>query len=185
MKGQFLLAGMGGQGVLFATRVLAYSAVAEGNKVLGSETHGMAQRGGSVVSHLKVGDYESPMVRAGGADFLLSFESTETYRYLHMLRAGATAYVNSARRNFLDAEVAAALEASDIAVHTLDAFRIAKRLRAPLSANLVVVGFARASGPPGIGFEQFRETVRHMSPPRFAKKNVAAFDAGVEAWQHR
>jgi len=185
MKGQFLLAGMGGQGVLFATRVLAYCAVAEGNKVLGSETHGMAQRGGSVVSHLKVGDYESPMVRAGGADFLLSFESTETYRYLHMLRTGATAYVNAADPGFLDADVAAALKERDIAVHTVDAFRIATRLKAPLSANLVVVGFARASGPPGKGLEMFRETVGRISPPRFAKKNLAAFDAGVEAWQSR
>lgn len=185
MKGQFLLAGTGGQGVLFATRVLAYCAVAEGNKVLGSETHGMAQRGGSVVSQLKVGDYESPMVRAGGADFLLSFESSETYRHLHMLRDGATAYVNAPNLKFLDEDVAAALEARDIQVHTVDAFRIAKRLKTPLSANLVVVGFARASGPSGTGFEQFRETVRQVSPPRFAKKNVAAFDAGVEAWQTR
>ena len=185
MRGQFLLAGMGGQGILFATRVLAYCAVAEGNKVLGSETHGMAQRGGSVVSHLKVGNYESPMVRAGGADFLLSFEPMEAYRYLHMLRIGGTAYVNTKDAGFLDAEVAAALQERDVAIHTVDAFRIARELKAPLSANLVVVGFARASGPPGKGFEMFRETVGRISPPRFAETNLGAFDAGVEAWKSR
>jgi len=185
MRGQFLLAGMGGQGVLFATRVLAYCAVAEGNRVLGSETHGMAQRGGSVVSHLKVGDYESPMVRDGNADFLLSFEPGESYRYFHMLRAGAAAFVNAADPDFLDPAVAAALSERAIDVHTVDAFGVATRLGASLSANLVVVGFARASGPPGHGFELFRDTVGRVSPAGFADKNLAAFDAGVEAWRSR
>ena len=183
MKGQFLLAGVGGQGVLFATRVLAYSAVAEGMKVLGSETHGMAQRGGSVVSHLKVGDYESPMVRPGGADFLLSFESGESYRYFHMLRSGGTAYINAVVPDFLDSAVAAALSKRGIDVYTVDAFRIARRLGALLSVNLVVVGFARASGPPGKEFDRFRDTLGRVSPARFAEKNLAAFDAGAEAWR--
>ena len=71
---QLIISGVGGQGILFVTRLLAETAIAAGMPVLTSETHGMAQRGGIVISHLKVGEYTSPLVRPGQADGLLSLK---------------------------------------------------------------------------------------------------------------
>ncbi|MBW1888117.1 MAG: 2-oxoacid:acceptor oxidoreductase family protein, partial [Deltaproteobacteria bacterium] len=68
------LCGLGGQGILFMTRVLAQAALDKGFNVMGAETHGMAQRGGSVISHLRLGDIESSLVMAGSARFLLSLD---------------------------------------------------------------------------------------------------------------
>ncbi|MCJ7684480.1 MAG: 2-oxoacid:acceptor oxidoreductase family protein, partial [Desulfobacteraceae bacterium] len=68
----FVLSGLGGQGILFMTKLLARSAVNKGLKILVAETHGMAQRGGSVVSHLRVGDVKGSLVRAGSAHILLA-----------------------------------------------------------------------------------------------------------------
>src|SRR6266567_1527824 len=68
---QLIISGVGGQGILFITRILAETAIAKGLPVLTSETHGMAQRGGIVISHLKIGEFSSPLVRPGHADGLI------------------------------------------------------------------------------------------------------------------
>nr|NJM02148.1 hypothetical protein [Desulfobacula sp.] len=82
----YVLSGLGGQGILFMTKVFAAAALEKGYNVLGAETHGMAQRGGSVVSHLRVGEARSSLVRAGAADFLISMDESEAYRYLPYLK---------------------------------------------------------------------------------------------------
>ena len=91
---QLVVAGVGGQGILFATRLLEEAALARGLPVLGAETHGMSQRGGSVLSHFKVGPFRSPMVRRGTADCLLGMELTEAYRNAAYLRPGGLAILN-------------------------------------------------------------------------------------------
>jgi indolepyruvate ferredoxin oxidoreductase beta subunit len=181
MRGQFVLAGVGGQGVLFATKVLSAYARAAGQNVLGSETHDMAQRGGSVASHLKAGDYRSSLVRSASADFLFSFEPTETYRNIHFLRPGGTCFVNAPDAGFMDKQIAADLAARNIKVLTIDADRISSELDAPLAANLVLLGFAAVADPTGADVELFQETVKKLSPERFRKKNLAAFAAGIAA----
>jgi len=75
IRQQILISGIGGQGVLFVTRLLAEAAIARGLPVFTCETHGMAQRGGTVVSHLKVGEFYSPLIRAGQADGMLVLKS--------------------------------------------------------------------------------------------------------------
>src|SRR3990170_8068403 len=92
---KLLLAGVGGQGVVFATRLLAGTAAGMGLPVLASETHGMSQRGGSVLAHLKVGGTAAPLIRRGTADALLAFDRDEALRNLPFLRAGAAAYINT------------------------------------------------------------------------------------------
>ena len=69
---QIVISGVGGQGVIFVTRILAEAAIRKGFSVFTSETHGMAQRGGTVISHLKVGDFSSPLIRPFKADGLLA-----------------------------------------------------------------------------------------------------------------
>lgn len=68
MKQQLIVSGVGGQGVLFVTRLLGHAGMEEGHNVLTSETHGMAMRGGTVISHVKIGPFMSPLVREGQAD---------------------------------------------------------------------------------------------------------------------
>lgn len=90
-----LLSGVGGQGILLASRVLAETALAAGFEVKKAEVHGMAQRGGSVVSHIRYGDVVfSPLIPKGEADFLVSFEALETLRYLDFLHERSTIIFN-------------------------------------------------------------------------------------------
>ena len=100
-----VLCGLGGQGILFMTRVLSQTALSKGMDIMGAETHGMAQRGGSVVSHLRIGDIKGSLVRADSAHFLLALEENEGYRNLPFLAMGARMYVNSNSGDFPREEV--------------------------------------------------------------------------------
>ena len=81
-----IISGVGGQGVLLLTRVFSEVALKDGYSIIGSEDHGMSQRGGSVITHLKIGDFDSPLVKKGNADVLLSLEKNEAYKTLHYLK---------------------------------------------------------------------------------------------------
>jgi indolepyruvate ferredoxin oxidoreductase beta subunit len=90
-----IFAGVGGQGVLTASEVLARAALHEGLECKKSEVHGMAQRGGSVISHVRVGEtVHSPVIPEGGADFLVAFEKLEGLRFAHYLRPGGKVILN-------------------------------------------------------------------------------------------
>ncbi len=90
-----ILSGVGGQGIILASRVLAEAALASGNQVKVSETHGMAQRGGSVVTHVRYGPRAfSPLISWGQADYMIGFEKLEAVRCLPFLKAGGLWIVN-------------------------------------------------------------------------------------------
>jgi indolepyruvate ferredoxin oxidoreductase beta subunit len=180
---KLILSGVGGQGVLFATSILSETALALGYDVLGSETHGMSQRGGSVISHLKIGTYASPLVRQGTADVLLAFDEDEAYRTLAFLKRGGVSFINSARGDFWDEGVKGYLIKNEIAAHSYSADEVAVSLGSARSANLVLIG--RALSVPGLRFEpqQIRETIERISPPRFRELNLRAFEAGLRRGQ--
>jgi indolepyruvate ferredoxin oxidoreductase beta subunit len=90
-----VLCGLGGQGILFMTKVLAEDALRRKIPVLGAETHGMAQRGGSVVSHLRMGNAKSSLVSSGQARFLLALDPWEAYRNLPFLAPGGFLFANA------------------------------------------------------------------------------------------
>ena len=93
-----LVCGIGGQGVMTATEILAEAAIAEGHDVKKTEVAGMAQRGGVVTSHLRFGPRVlSPQIEPGTADVLLGFEAAEALRWTHYLKQDAIALVNTAR----------------------------------------------------------------------------------------
>ena len=97
MNKDILICGVGGQGTVLASRVLAAAAMAEGSPVHSAETIGMAQRGGSVTSHVRIGDRAfSPLIAPGQADMLLAFEPGEAVRNLRYLRRDGIAVVNTA-----------------------------------------------------------------------------------------
>ncbi len=135
IRQQILISGVGGQGVLFITGLLAEAAINKGLPVFTSETHGMAQRGGTVVSHLKVGDFSSPLIRPFKADGLLVLKDENIAQHGSFLKTGGWAVINS--ESDLKAE-------KKIAASAVDADRLAQEISNPKSANLIVLGFALA-----------------------------------------
>jgi len=180
---KLILSGIGGQGVLFATSVFSETALALGYDVLGSETHGMSQRGGSVISHLKIGAYESPLVRQGTADVLMAFDEEEAYRTLAFLKRGGLCFVNSAVGDFWDEGVKGYLTKTGIVAHSYPADEVALSMGSARSANLVLIGSALSVTGLPFEAEQIRGTIERISPPRFRELNLGAFEAGLRRQQ--
>lgn len=191
LKVQIILAGVGGQGVLFATRVFAQVAMAKGFPVIGSETHGMSQRGGSVISHLKVGTFRSPLIGTGTADILYSFEKTETYRSLHFLKGatetgkGGLCFINAPDEGFMDPHIRRYLGQRGVGIYVIAADGIAQELGSPLSSNLVLIGFSLAHPSFPFHYEDLRRIVRDISPPQFRKTNLAILKRGYREGKGR
>jgi indolepyruvate ferredoxin oxidoreductase beta subunit len=167
---QIVISGVGGQGVLFVTRLLAEAAIARGLAVLTSETHGMAQRGGSVVSHLKVGDFASPLIRSGCADGLLGLKAESLALHGHYVADDGWRVVNAAE--------------AQTGVSTVDADALAAGVHNPRAVNLVVLGFALARCP---GIFCRREDIGRVLEARLTERpemraaSWQALDAGYEA----
>lgn len=170
---QIVISGVGGQGILFVTRILAEAAIQSGFPVLTSETHGMAQRGGTVVSHLKVGNFTSPLIRPCMADGVLIMKAENVALHGYFLKPGGWAVVNQPS--------AAVCEMTRC---TVDADRMAAALGNPKSVNLIMLGFVLARSP-----EIFcrAEAVRRILERRLDKNGtmgaaaLAAFEAGYLA----
>lgn len=169
---QIIISGLGGQGVLFVTRLLADAALDMGFSVLVSETHGMAQRGGNVISHLKAARNEagrllaSPLIRPGHADILLGLHPEALPAHGHFLRPGGEAFCNTAKPT--------------PGRHALDASKIAGSLDSPVSANLVLLGFAAASGKLFCGPDRIASLLEGYGGGR-RQTSLRAFRAGCEA----
>ena len=133
VKQQIVISGVGGQGVLFITGLLAQVAIKKGLPVLTSETHGMAQRGGTVVSHLKVGGFSSPLIRPGRADGLLALKAENVGQYGSYLRPDAWVVVNSAEEIKPEGSWSA---------FCVNADGLSQQINSPRSLNLLVLGFA-------------------------------------------
>jgi indolepyruvate ferredoxin oxidoreductase beta subunit len=172
---KIIVAGLGGQGVVFLTRLLSQAAVALDQPVMVSETHGMSQRGGSVISHLKIGGSEAPLIRRGTADLLLAMEPDEAVRTLSFLRRGGIAFANT--ENGLRPEVAEHLERLSIQVFSLPASRMALELGSAAVANVVLAGFAIAHPALPLSIEILQETVEAIAP-RGRELNLQALEAG-------
>ena len=174
-----VICGLGGQGILFMTKILAQAALDTGLNVMGAETHGMAQRGGSVVSHLRLGDVQGSLVRTGSAHFLLALEENEAYRNIPFLARGGRMYVNASENHFPRQEVKPYLEKWGIIHRSVAAGQVAMELGAPMSSNLALLGFFASFGEGPLSHEALRDTIGHVSPDRFKHTNLHVFDAGI------
>ena len=132
---QIIISGVGGQGVLFVTRLLAEAAIKKSLAVFTSETHGMAQRGGTVLSHLKVGDYSSPLIRHAQADGLLALRAENLTPHGAFLKDEGWVIVYG--EDDVKNENSMPLEA-------IDADTLAREIANPKAVNLIVLGFALA-----------------------------------------
>jgi indolepyruvate ferredoxin oxidoreductase beta subunit len=165
LKQQIILSGLGGQGVLFITRVLAESAVLKGLEVLTSETHGMAMRGGTVISHVKVGSFSSPLIRSGKADIgiFLHPRGLEAHRGYVAGRDGV--FVNTDKPGKYQG---------------FDATGLAARLGTPVISNLVFLGYVARNAALFCDERVVREAIEEISPQRQLELNVKGFEAGVK-----
>jgi len=172
----FVLSGLGGQGILFMTKILAMTALNKGFNILGAETHGMAQRGGSVVSHLRIGDARSSLIRAGAADFLISLDESEAYRYLPYLKKGGMLFANTGANAFPNSKVVEYLDQMQIKPKAMEAAKTAMELGSPKSTNLAMVAFYSAFGVGPLNSDDLRTTVESISPGPFKEMNLKIFD---------
>ncbi|MBW2039110.1 MAG: indolepyruvate oxidoreductase subunit beta [Deltaproteobacteria bacterium] len=176
MSLQMIFTGVGGQGVLFATRVFYELAHTKGESVFGSETHGMSQRGGSVVSHLKIGPYHSPLVARGRADVLFGFQKEEGLRNLPMVRRGGAAIINTPGQ-LPQGEA----KEKGIAFYVLDADGLATEIGNPLAANLVLIGYGISTVRLPYTYEEIKEVVSGITPPRLKEANLMALEVGYSS----
>ncbi len=182
MNIQMIISGVGGQGVLLITRIFAQFALEEGYPIIGSEDHGMSQRGGSVMTHLKIGDFNSPLVKKGNADLLLSLEKNEAYRTLPYLRPsirgkrGGLCFINSSDPNYMDPRVESYLGDKGIEVHLFPAEDLAKEMGMPQSINIALIGFATAHPRFPFPYEKLRRAIEKITHPRFREVNLGIFE---------
>lgn len=182
-----VLAGVGGQGTILAGDVLAKVAMADGYDVRLSEVHGMAQRGGSVITFVRFGDaVESPVVDPGTADHLIAFEMIEAARRLPLLKPDGRLVVNQRVVLPLPALTGAArvpdgLEAAlaEEGAIFIDADALACEAGSSKSANIVLLGAASAGLP--LSEESWTEVIAARVPPRTVEANLRAFQLGKAA----
>ena len=183
-----MVVGVGGQGTLLTSRIIGKTALNAGLDVKLSEVHGMAQRGGSVVTFVRFGkDVKEPVVEEGEADILIAFERLEALRYSHFLKKDGKIIVNDHRIDPMTVVIGASKYPEDILdtlkkeheVYTIDGISIAKNLGNSKVLNSVVLGLSAKH----IGFtkEQWLETISKTVPPKTIEINEKAFTYGYNA----
>lgn len=183
-----LLAGIGGQGIILASKILAQCAFASGYMVRESELHGMAQRGGSVVSHVRFGeDVSSPLIQRGKADFLIALEELEGLRYAYYLKPHGVVILNRRRvaPPYLSEygipypeDAQSRLEAMSAEVVCVNAFEIANEMGNPKLENIIVMGVLSRYLP--FTISTWERVIQESVPAKTIELNTAAFRKGRE-----
>ncbi len=180
-----MIVGVGGQGTLLTSRILGKLAIDAGYDVKLSEVHGMAQRGGSVVTYVRFGDkVAEPIVEEGQADVLIAFEKLEALRYLHFLKKDGVVIVNDQKIEPITVVIGAAVYPDNI-LDTLEsshktvvvkAMEEAKKLGTPKAFNVVVLG--AAAKYMDFTKEDWIRVIESTVPPKTVEINKRAFEAG-------
>ncbi|MBO5148465.1 MAG: indolepyruvate oxidoreductase subunit beta [Clostridia bacterium] len=187
-----LIVGVGGQGTLLASKFLGAAAALSGKDVKVSEVHGMSQRGGSVITCVKIGEkIASPIIDEGEADMILAFEQLEAIRWLPYLKKGGTIITNIQKINPMPVVSGAAkypeniidvLKKSDIELVTLDALGLAAECGSTKAVNVVLLGVlaSRLSEVPASIWE---ESLKSVVPAKMYDINEKAFQKGVHSYE--
>jgi indolepyruvate ferredoxin oxidoreductase beta subunit len=197
MKYTVQIVGVGGQGVLLASMVIGNAAMKEGYDVAMSEIHGMAQRGGSVLSTVRFGKgISSPLEPAGGADLLMGFEPAETCRNLGLCNRDTAILMNL--EPILPSSVAAGFESYPDVEEIVEAVRkitprlitinatdLAVKAGKAVAANAVMIGAVAAADGFPIGRDVLLDTLLETVPEKFADINRKAFDLGYEYYNSK
>ncbi len=183
----FVLTGVGGQGIVLSSDILCLVGMAVGYDVKKTDVHGMAQRGGSVISHVRLADQVfSPMVPLGGADYLLAFEKLEACRWAHYLHRDGVAVVSDEAIPTLamesrtpypaDDEIMSQLQQRAGQVQIVSAGSLAAGLGNPRVANVILLG--ALSRFVAIPAEIWLRAIAERVPPKVRELNRRAFELG-------
>ena len=189
-KTNILIVGVGGQGTLLASVLLGNLALSKGYDVKLSEVHGMAQRGGSVVTHVKISEevVSSPLIEEGDADVIIAFEELEAYRWLPYLKKGGTIYVNTQQilpmpvimgQAKYPENIMEILEEKAGRVKAFDALAIAEECGSVKAVNVVLLGSASKDMP--FDEQSWLKVIEENVKPKFIDLNKKAFEIGRNA----
>ncbi len=185
-----LIAGVGGQGVLTLSRIIGEASLASGLNVLVAETHGLSQRGGAVVVHVRIGDVDSPLVPLGEADLMIGLELLEVIRNIGYMRRGGFIVADrliippsipDVKTPSLD-NVIEALRGLDVRLTVIPASEVAEKLGDARVANVYLLGQAISITKLGsiIGFDSVVKVLRGLPNPEL---NLKAFKLGYMGWR--
>ncbi len=190
-----LLCGVGGQGTVLASKLVAFAAMADGKDVRTAETIGMAQRGGCVVSHVRIGkDIASPLIPKGAADCILAFEPAEAVRCLDYLKIGGTVVVNQkavkpvtsslSNSPYNGGDMLQFLQETIPSLAVVDGDTICCQCGTSKVLNVALLAAAAQAGVLGITLVQLEQAIRHMVPERFWKPNLLAIELVCTSLDH-
>lgn len=184
MNKDILLCGVGGQGTVLASKILAATAMNAGNSVHSAETIGMAQRGGSVTSHVRIGESFSPLIPHGKADIIMAFEPAEAVRNLCYLKADGVVIVNKVPVKPITESL------HDTGYDGVEMIEYLKgkcncividssTLGSAKFLNIAMLGVAVGTGKLGFDKEQVLEEIKTRVPAKFIDVNIKAFEIGL------
>ena len=190
MRKNCLLCGVGGQGVVLASKLISYAALDKGMFVRTTETIGMAQRGGSVVSHVRMGEeIHSPMIPKGQADVILAFEPAEAVRSLPYLREGGMLIVNRKAVKPVTAtlgggqydghEMLDFLKKKVDNLLIMDGEAVCRQAGSAKVLNVALLGAAAASGALDISIPDMEVEIKKKVKPQFVELNQKALALGA------
>lgn len=193
MNKDILVCGVGGQGTVLASKLVAGAASTAGERVHSAETIGMAQRGGSVTSHIRIGERAfSPLIPKKKADVILAFEPSEAVRNLEYLKEDGVVIVNripvkptteSLQETGYDGTEMIAYLQKKCKTIVVDAGVLCEKAGSAKAFNVAILGVAVGVGVLGFTKEQMKEELNNRVAPKFREMNEAAFDAGYEMGQ--
>jgi indolepyruvate ferredoxin oxidoreductase beta subunit len=192
-----VVAGVGGQGILLAAEILGTAALKEELNVRVSEIHGMAQRGGSVISNIRIGENVlAPTILEGSADVLLGFEPLETVRNLKFTSKNTLILMNDepVSPSGLTTKMMSYASLDEITekingftrnVVIMKAAELAKEAGSVLTRNAVLIGGLAATGKMPVKIESLKQAIRELVPTRYLEMNMKAFELGYEDVQKK
>lgn len=189
MSKSVILCGVGGQGTVLASKLISYAAMAKGEEVKSAETIGMAQRGGSVTSHIRIGEETfSPLIPKGKADVMIAFEPAEAVRNLDYLKPHGVVVVSQKAVKPVTASLSAKVYEGQEMLDYLgkqvsrlvivDGQQVMKELGSAKVLNVVLLGAAIACDEIDITVDEIKAAIREKVPERFYELNLRALEAG-------
>ncbi len=191
-----LVVGVGGQGILFISEVLGEAALEAGLNVRVAEIHGMAQRGGSVICNIRLGDnVHSPTIIEEGAHLLIALEPIEAVRHIKYTNPETLLVVNvnpieppglyATNQKYPDINIILdALHKVTQNILPIDALKLAKKAGNPATQNTVILGLISATGKLPIDSQYLKKVLANFTKKKFKEVNIKAFDLGYEHYMN-
>ena len=190
MKKDILICGVGGQGTVLASKIIAAAAMEAGDPVHSAETIGMAQRGGPVTSHVRIGEKAySPLIPFGSADMILAFEPAEAVRNLRYLKPDGIVIVNSVPvKPVTESLMPTGYDGTEMIDYlkkkcsciVIDGEELCRPFGSSRYFNIAILGVAAGAGRLGIDKDTILSEIVRRVPERYLETNKAAFLAGAE-----